>query len=470
MTRRQARPRWESWENHSRHRTANTVPSRVGTDRERALRIHPAKRVVFVAAAVTLSACGVREPQIDQADVERIITALAADEMQGRRTFEPGADAAAELISGEFAAIGLEPFAGADGYLQSFAVYSLQVDSCSVTINGTVIGEESLACSAGGTSIHWVTGDPIEIIIVGPDDDPMQAFGSIRRARADALVLMSREHEQMFRRLQGFIAGGSRSLDQAGGPSTIMVLTDEPAANSYEVDLTASTQESGLANVVGVVPGRRSDEIVLFSGHYDHIGIREAVDGDSIANGANDDASGTTAVIELARYFHAKGQPERTLVFAAFTAEEMGGYGSSYLSRQLDPDEIVAMFNIEMIGKVSAEGPHSAWITGFERSDFGAILQQAVQGTEYTFHADPYPEQNLFYRSDNATLARLGVPAHSISTTQIDIDPDYHQVSDEVETLDLEHLTDIIRAIAVGASTIVMGEATPSRIDPQTVE
>ena len=145
------------------------------------------------------------------------------------------------------------------------------------------------------------------------------------------------------------------------------------------------------------------------------------------------------------------------------------GYGSQYFSTQLDPDRIVAMFNIEMIGKPAVEGPNTAWITGFERSDFGSLLQEAVEGTEYSFYADPYPDQNLFYRSDNATLARLGVPAHSISTTPIDVDPDYHQVSDHVETLDIAHMTNTIRAIAMGAERIVAGDATPTRVDPAKV-
>ena len=94
----------------------------------------------------------------------------------------------------------------------------------------------------------------------------------------------------------------------------------------------------------------------------------------------------------------------------------------------------------------------------------GPILQRAVEGTQYRFYADPYPEQNLFYRSDNATLASLGVPAHSISTTPIDVDGDYHQVSDEVSTLDLDHLTNTIGAIAAGAVTIVSGAETPTRV------
>jgi Zn-dependent M28 family amino/carboxypeptidase len=223
-----------------------------------------------------------------------------------------------------------------------------------------------------------------------------------------------------------------------------------------------------LANVVGMIAGNRTDEYVLFSAHYDHIGIRPGGE-DTIANGANDDASGTTAVIELARYFKQQPKPERTLIFAAFTAEESGGFGSRHFSEQLDPDQVVAMFNIEMIGKPAVSGPNTAWITGYDRSSFGQILSDAVEGTIYEFYADPYPDQNLFFRSDNATLARLGVPAHSISTTPIDVDPDYHRVSDEVETLDLDHMTNTIRAIALAAQTIISGEATPTRVDPDSV-
>ena len=123
------------------------------------------------------------------------------------------------------------------------------------------------------------------------------------------------------------------------------------------------------------------------------------------------------------------------------------------------------MFNIEMIGKESKFGRNSAFITGFERSDFGPILQRNLKGSSFNFHPDPYPEQQLFYRSDNATLARQGVPAHTISTTQIDKDQYYHTVSDEVSTLDTKNITDIIQAIAISAGTIVNGTDTPTRIE-----
>lgn len=220
-----------------------------------------------------------------------------------------------------------------------------------------------------------------------------------------------------------------------------------------------------LFNIAGMIPGRsKQQELVLFSAHYDHLGIIRPVGIDSIANGADDDASGVTAVISLARYYKKLNNNQRTLIFVAFTAEEIGGLGSQDFSRRLNPDDITAMFNIEMIGKKSRFGSNAAFITGFDRSDFGNILQRNLRGTSFKFYPDPYPEQNLFYRSDNATLAALGVPAHTISTEQIDKDPYYHTVNDEYETLDVRNITATIKAIALSAGSIVDGSETPGNI------
>ncbi len=220
-----------------------------------------------------------------------------------------------------------------------------------------------------------------------------------------------------------------------------------------------------LFNVVGVLPGKsKPDEYVIFSAHYDHLGIVKAVETDSIANGADDDASGTTAVITLAKYLKKLDNNARTLIFVAFTAEEIGGFGASYFSKMVNPDKTVAMFNIEMIGKASKFGENAAFITGFERSNFGTILQKNLEGTAFKFHPDPYPEQQLFYRSDNATLARLGVPAHTISTDQIDIDKLYHTVKDEFSSLDVKNITATIKAIALSSRGIVAGTETPTRV------
>ena len=165
-----------------------------------------------------------------------------------------------------------------------------------------------------------------------------------------------------------------------------------------------------------------------------------------------------------AKYFTKKGPQERTLVFAAFTAEEIGGYGSQYFSGRFDPASIIAMFNIEMIGTESKWGKNSAFITGYERSDLGAIMQKNLQGSTFTFHPDPYVQQQLFYRSDNATLARLGVPAHTISTARMENEPHYHQVTDEVGNLDLANMAKIIESIALSAASVIAGTDTPTRI------
>lgn len=224
-------------------------------------------------------------------------------------------------------------------------------------------------------------------------------------------------------------------------------------------------QNAPLANVVGIIPGKsKPEEYVIFSGHYDHLGTAGHLEGDTIFNGANDDASGITAVILLAKYFAKLDNNARTLVFAAFTAEEIGGFGSRYFSQHFDSSKVMAMFNIEMIGTDSKWGLNAAYITGYEKTNMGEILEQNLRGTNFKFYPDPYPAQQLFYRSDNATLAQLGVPAHTISTSKMDVEPHYHAVTDEIGTLDLKNMTQIIKAIALSSKTIVDGKDTPSRV------
>lgn len=232
---------------------------------------------------------------------------------------------------------------------------------------------------------------------------------------------------------------------------------------NYRQEFTAKNKSAN--NVIGILPGKsKPNEYVIFSAHYDHLGLNEEGE-DKVYNGANDDASGTTAVIALAKYFKELGNNERTIIFVAFTAEEIGIVGSKYFSKEINPDEVVAMFNIEMIGTDSKWGNDSAYITGFGKSDFGTILQNNLKNSKFKFYADPYTKMKLFYRSDNAALASLGVPAHTISTSKMDDEPNYHKVSDEVSTLDLDNMTEIIKAIAISSESIINGKNTPTRIE-----
>ena len=406
--------------------------------------------------------------EIKQDYVTEIITTLASDEMEGRRMFTPGIEKASQFIQGEFQKIGLDYVEGLNSYEQQFNMYSLSPKSVMVSLNGKAIEDANVIASVNNEKFELSDMEGVQVISVGASDNLQAAFGQAREVEGVALVLVDKSHQDIFGRYKGFLSRGNRVME-LNDNALILVLTDVSSIESISVTVENEVKAESLSNVVAQINGKRSDEIVLFSAHYDHLGIR-GTEGDTIYNGANDDASGTTAVIALAKYFKDMGkQPERTIMFAAFTAEEGGGYGSTYFSQQLNPDEIVAMFNIEMIGKPAVSGPNTAWITGFERSSFGELLQKAVEGTEYDFYADPYPAQNLFYRSDNKTLARLGVPAHSISTTPIDVDKDYHQASDEVSTLDLAHMTNTIKAIAAAASRMISGEDTPTRVDKASV-
>nr|WP_294874432.1 M20/M25/M40 family metallo-hydrolase [uncultured Pedobacter sp.] len=401
--------------------------------------------------------------------VDRLIKTLSSDDMQGRGTFTPGIDKAATFIESEFKSIGLKPLVGENGYRQSFFKYQLKPEVNSVTIDGATIdpanilvfGNTSETLSFDNTnSDGWIKLDPSKPF--------MDQFRPISRSGKKQLILVDAKFADAFNRIKGYLEKGS-ILDEkdvnAKSTALVFVLDKDTVASDFKVDLKNSFAKMPLFNVAGMIPGKsKAKELVIFSGHYDHLGIIKADGQDSIANGADDDASGTTAMIALAKYYKKLNNNERTLIFVAFTAEEIGGFGARHFSEKLNPDDVVAMFNIEMIGKDSKFGKNTAFITGYDKSDFGQILQKNLKGTEFTFHPDPYPQQNLFYRSDNATLAALGVPAHTISTDQIDTDKFYHTVKDEYSTLDSDNILSTIKGIAKSAISIIKGIDTPTRI------
>lgn len=414
----------------------------------------------------------VHSQSITYNNVERIISTLASDSLQGRKTFTPSIEKAADFISSEFEKIGVEPLSNEDSFVQHFTIYSLVPQQAKLVINGTTVDKENYFVWTDATEVQWTALAGKKIYHITEDHNFQQQLREINRKNGDAIIFIDDSHKDFFTKKIKLMDYGRGTVSINDKGTKVYLLMDnkklESGSLSFTNKVTASTTRA--FNVAAQITGKsRADEYVVFSAHYDHFGIVAPVEGDSIANGADDNASGTTAVLSLAKYYKKLGPQERTLIFVAFTAEEFSGYGSEYFSRQLNPDQVVAMFNIEMIGKPSKFGPNSAFITGFEKSSMGNILQKSLEDTPYEIHPDPYPEQNLFYRSDNATLARLGVPAHSLSSVQIDTDPYYHTVDDELETLDMEHLTNLIKAIALSSRSIASGEETPSRIDISAV-
>ena len=216
-------------------------------------------------------------------------------------------------------------------------------------------------------------------------------------------------------------------------------------------------------NLIGIVPGsdpRVADEVIVVGAHFDHVGVGFSVDGDSIYNGADDDASGVVAVLEATRDLASGTPPRRTVVFALFTGEEVGGLGSRwYLDNPVVPlDQTVAQLQVEMIGRPDslAGGPGMLWATGYERSTVGVILSSV--GVPVV--ADPYPDENFFFRSDNVRFAYQGIPAHTLSS--YNLHTDYHRPSDDVGSVDFEHLLAAVETVILAVRALADAPSSPA--------
>ncbi|MFM9910867.1 MAG: M28 family metallopeptidase [Chitinophagaceae bacterium] len=248
---------------------------------------------------------------------------------------------------------------------------------------------------------------------------------------------------------------------------------------------TNSTKEIKGINVIGTIPGMsKKKELIIFCAHYDHIGttnskpsektltpgIKEIID--TIYNGANDNATGTAAVLLLSRYFSNLKNNERTILFIAFSGEEFGLKGSYAFNSIINSSSIKAVINIEMIGRgINSKRDHP-FITGIEYSDLGYLLNKKLKnkvldsnGRKILFTKDPNINENLFSRSDNYPFALGGIAAHTIMATSPK-DPFYHSVNDEIETIDFKNMSLVIKAIALGCTGLIDGTDTPQRINP----
>ncbi|MCL7988267.1 M20/M25/M40 family metallo-hydrolase [Sphingobacterium sp. lm-10] len=432
--------------------------------------IHPffSIKKLSLAFGLVLSSLTLSAQVAEKAYLERILNTLASDEMRGRHALTPDIERAADFIAQEFKEIGLKPYAE-ENFRQTFHLNRISAAGQSVMVDGAALSPEQFLIFGRPGELQWDHNKAIKTSSIAEGDDFSQAFRAhALQGQEDEIIWVHPAHQALLTRFKKMI--GEESLipvtpNAKQAPTKFFVIQDA-APQNFQFTAKSNQQEIPLFNVVGLLPGKsKPEEYVILSAHYDHIGIIDAVGQDSIANGADDDASGTTAVIALAKHFKALDNNERTLLFVAFTAEEIGMYGSKHFGNNIDPDKVVAMINIEMIGKDSKFGPNTLYITGFEASNLGQLVQEKVKGSAFTFHPDPYPQQNLFYRSDNATLAALGVPAHTFSTSQIDKDEYYHTVKDEVSTLDIENIRASIEAIAHGITGIVSGEQTPTRVE-----
>lgn len=198
-------------------------------------------------------------------------------------------------------------------------------------------------------------------------------------------------------------------------------------------------------NAIGILHGSsRPEEVILLTAHLDHLGVSATAQEDPIYNGADDDASGTTAVLTLAHLLTSGSHPKRTIIFALFGSEEIGGFGNqAFLAHPPVPlSSIVANLEFEMIGRPDSAVPTGTlWLTGFGRSNLGPEL--AKHGAHLV--NDPHPKEQFFQRSDNYALARQGIIAHTVSS--FGLHHDYHEPSDEIGTIDFTHMTYAIQSM-----------------------
>ncbi len=221
----------------------------------------------------------------------------------------------------------------------------------------------------------------------------------------------------------------------------------KPYFDSFRDTLTNYKKPS--YNVVGIIEGndtKLKEEYIIIGAHYDHIGTIAPENGDYIANGANDNASGTTTVLEIARYFGTRKNNKRSLIFVLFSAEEKGLLGSEHLARKLKTQDLnlYAMLNFEMTGVPMKGRDYLAYITGYNKSNLAEVSNKYAK-SNLVGYLRTSREYNLFQRSDNYPFyTEFNIPSHTYCTFDFTNFPFYHRVADEVEYMDFEHMSKLI--------------------------
>ncbi|MEO7455113.1 MAG: M28 family peptidase [Gemmatimonadaceae bacterium] len=289
-------------------------------------------------------------------------------------------------------------------------------------------------------------------------DDSLEGRGTGTRGSAKAAALIANE----MRAIGLEPAGDSGFFQRVPVAMVAGARGERPALfTSFATrDTMPPARRRDAVNVVGILRGTDpvlKDSAILIDAHYDHLGIGRPVQGDSVFNGADDDASGTVAVLEIARALASGPRPRRTVIFAATTGEEVGLLGTHwYLLHPVMPiASMTANMEIEMIGRPDslAGGPGRAWLTGFDRSTMGTMFANAG----LPIVPDRRLDQQFFTRSDNIAFARAGVVAHTLSS--YNMHADYHTVRDDASGVDFAHMTQVISAGAAAARMLADGPA-----------
>ncbi|XHS77060.1 M28 family metallopeptidase [Burkholderiaceae bacterium UC74_6] len=400
---------------------------------------------------------------------------LASDALQGRGSATRDELIAANYIAAQFESYGLKPAPGMSGYVQkavipqerfegkagvSWAAGKSVEPTLFMSDGQPVQGRITLAGTLDPKQLNAGKG---EVLLADGDASPMAWLGAARQQGVKLLVL--RESEATRKSYANF--GGEprlmRSERRAGMPAVLTVpgaVFDQlTAAQGQALSFTPPrvvASQLVTTNAIGYLQGTDPKAgTLLFTAHLDHLGLK--ADG-TIMHGANDNASGTVAVMELARALAGGTRPKRSILFVCFGGEELGLLGAGYFTEHppVPLKEVVANLEFEMIGAQDPTLPQrTLMMTGYERSDFG----EAMAARGFRIAPDPYPAMQFFQRSDNYQLAVRGVVAHTVSgwaTT-----PTYHQANDDLAHIDLGFMTTVIQSLIEPARWLADGDFVP---------
>jgi hypothetical protein len=464
---------------------------------------------------LTLSACGLLAAQGPSTLAQRIagrlrpndlkadVSFLASDALEGRATPSPGLDMAAEYIAAQFRRAGLEPV-GDNGYFQTATYHSVKPNTdglqftlgASKAADGTVTIQEAAAADladipafkvslADSAALDALTADQVRgkaLLVEMAPAAGMAGFQAQRRLLAAAAKL--EPAIVVLVRAAAAPANFRPQLRDASLPAPrvpVLAVADKaifdavaaakpgPLAAAVTAHIAAPVIESvRIRNVVGLLRGsdpQLKDTYVVVTGHYDHLGVRPNPSGDNIYNGANDDASGTSSVIEIANAITAIDEkPRRSIIFMTVFGEEIGGLGARwYTGHPIFPIvKTIADINLEHMGRTDDnEGPNISKfnLTGFDYTDIAATFAKAGEATGVQVVKHPTKSDTFFSRSDNATFADAGIPATTISVSYEF--PDYHQPGDEWPKLDYENMAKVDTTVALGILAIANSDQVP---------
>lgn len=434
---------------------------------------------VLFAAAIAPAQRGV--PSDWQAVMNRVrpesirghLSFLASDLLEGRGTPSRGLDIAAEYIASQFRRTGLEPIIG-DSFYQPLDLREAAVDlegfECRLDgqpVSGVPLSRDGIQVDrepllpATSTSI-----DANGAVIVFRGDvsrprDVLKALGAID-AKLVIVVDPAGRVARAALRIPSVPAGQEPNVP--AGRWLFVPSFPEDLAPDARITVKAKPvviRTLSARNVVGLMRGSDPslrDTYVVVSAHYDHEGMRPLGAGDRIFNGANDNASGVTGMLEIAAAFAPlPGRPKRSILFVAFAAEEDGMLGSrEFIKHPPVPlGKIAANVNFEHLGRPDADGTSylgKATITGYGYTSISTTLTEVgkLTGVEYLKH-EKFNDA-FFKASDNLSFAEAGIPAHTVSNGFIF--PEYHQPGDEWQKINTENMAGLVRSLSLGVLTL----------------